>query len=772
MAGPAPGFQSTANGLSAEDSPLLGGNVTIQSDDPDAPQLDPKSGALIIPSEDGGVVVQFNPPRAIPADGADEAFYANLAERLSDGDATQIVEIVLSGIEADDQSRQEWLQIRARGEEMLGLKLEAPQNDAGNGVSPFEGMANVKHPLLAEAVVNFQATASGELYPPSGCVKVRDDRPVKPAGALELPMLGHNGGPPLDGEDPSDAAAVAAASRAEVAEALERGFNHNLTTGDRGYRPDSVRMLFSVGFGGCAFKKVYDCPIREMPISRFVDAKDLIVSNDISDLSDAGRITHRITMRRSVMRRMQIAGVYRDVDLTVPAFQPDAIEEARAQTQGLTAQPQRPEDQLHTVYECYCELDVPGHEHKRNGQPTGLPLPFKVTIDKDSRQLLELRRNWEEDDETYRARRVFVKFGFVPAMGFYDIGLLHLLGNGQKALTAAWCEALDAGMFCNFPGFLYNETMIRNWTNQNRVPPGGGLGIKVNGNLQLDQVVKPLPYKDVSPGHIAFIEHVEQRMDRLAGSAQVPVAEGRQDAPVGTTLAMIEQATKVLSAVHIGLHASLAEELQLLKERYRANPASFWKWNKRGHQWEEGLFLRALEDNEIVPASDPNTPSHMIRIMRAWAVVQIAQMAPSLFPEPQKAARRFFEMIGIADSDEFLGDPNQPPRPPPPNPAIAMVQQRAQETQQKAQVDTAKLQQQAQENAAEHQLKMAQIQAHLIEGQQDRAVGAEEVAAESADRAATRVAHQRIEAERLQGRELHPQGLAVAPPLPAPGEPP
>lgn len=736
---------------------LAGGDVAVESDDPAVqPRIDPKTGAVSIDTEDGGVVVQLNPKR--PAvEPSEEKHFANLADKLDDAVRLRIADEVMRGIDADEQSRHEWLEMRAEGIKMLGVALEKPRADAGNTTEPFEGMSTIRHPLLLEAISRFQATAAAELYPPSGPVKVRDDQPSKPAkptgAAPQTPGIGDNGGPLLD-----DVPAQSLPSRDELAEALEKGFNHNLTVVDRGYRPDSVRMLFEIGFSGCAFKKVYDCPIRERPISRFVKAADIIVSDAASDERDAGRLTHRIVMRQSVVKRMQIAGVYREIALHEPSYEPNAAEQATARAQGLDDKPQRQEDQPRTIYESYVELDIPGYEHKRSGAATGLPLPYKVTLDKDSREMLELRRNWEQDDDTFQPRRVFVKFGFIPALGFYDIGLLHLLGNGDKALTAAWREAIDCGMFGNFPGFMYNEGVIRNWTNQNRVPPGGGIGIKgIAPNIPLDNVLKPLPYKDVGAGMVALIQHIEQRMDRVAGTAELPVGEGKQDAPVGTTLALIEQATKVLAAVHIGLHASQAEEFQLLKDRYKQNPESFWKWNKKGYQWEEDLFLEAIEDCEIVPAADPNTPSHMVRIMRAWAVLQLAQVAPQLF-KLREAAQRFLQMIGVSDPDAILiseedaqalaqatasGPPTDPSK-------MAAVQQKAQEAQQEGQAKMAALAAKAQQDDKDHQAKLIEMQTDAADSERERQLSAQSQVVESADRAADRASRERVAAMREQ----------------------
>lgn len=726
---------------------LMGEVITLADHMPggDDITIDPETGDISIPTEDGGVQIIIDAPEEEDEED-DQRFYANLAGKIDDYERGRIVEEVLRGIEADDESRREWLNTRAEGIKMLGTALEHAQSDAGNSTGPFEGMSSVRHPLLLEAIVRFQSNAAAELYPPSGPVKVRDDRPTKPKGVMDMPNIGHNGGPPLD--DPMQSAEIAAADqvdREELSEALEKGFNHNLTVVDRGYRPDSVRMLFWVGFGGCAFKKIYDCPIKQRPVSRYVDASDIIVSNAVSDHRDAGRITHRIVMRPALVKRMQIAGVYRNIELHEPQFQANAQDEAVAKAQGLAATPQRQEDQPRTLYESYVELDIVGYEHKQGTKLTGIPLPWKVTIDKDARELLELRRNWDEDDDTYTARQVFVKFGFIPAMGFYDLGLLHLLGNGDRALTAAWRIALDAGMFNNFPGFIYNEGTIRNWTNQNRVPPGGGIGIKAPANVPLNQLIQPLPYKDISAGLVGMITHVEQRMDRVAGTAELPVGEGRQDAPVGTTLALIEQATKVLAAVHINLHDAQSEEFQILKDRYRENPEAFWRWNKKARAWEKEEFLRALEDFELVPAADPNTPAHMIRLIKCQAVKTVAQLNPQLY-DMQKVDEWIFKMIGVSDPDQFFAPPPNPgDAPPDPMIIAAQMQLEAKKAQIQAQLEgkLQELQLRQQESAAEHQAKMMEIAAEQQARGKDHEQGAQEAALASADRAADRQSEER-----------------------------
>ena len=720
-----------------------GAQVVILSDDDLGHTIDPDSGAAHYETGDGGVVIDLA-PQTLRRDIKDISFGANLAEVLGDDVLDQIGSELLQAIESDDESRREWLETRSRGIDMLGFKVEGDRSSNATG-SPVDGMSTVRHPLLAEAVVRFQANASAELLPSDGPVRVRNDTPPAPPNAAAF-----DNSPP----------AVPGINSADLAEALEKDLNHYLTQTDKGYRPDCVRMLFWVGFGGCGFRKVYQDPVLRRPVSRSVDAQDLIVNNNCNDLADAGRVTHRIKMRRSTMVRMRLAGAYRKVDhLATPVEDPDPVQIKVSEVQGFRSTPTRPEDHEYTVYECYCELDIPGFEHEdEDGNVSGLQLPYKVSIEKDSRQVLEIRRNWRQDDETFAARKRFVKFAFIPAMGFYDIGLLQLVGNTARALTGAQRLMLDAGMFSNFPGFLYANTAGRQKTNEFRVPPGGGVEIQTGG-LPIGQVVMPLPYKDVSTGLMALAKEIEDSGQRLAGTAELQVAESRQDAPVGTTLAMIEQATKIMSAVHITLHAAQAEEFQLLKEAFEEDPQAFWRGNRKpARKWEEAEFLAALDEADLVPAADPNTSSHMHRIMKAVAIKQLQAANPQLY-DAKEVDQRILRMIGVTDTDSLFLPP-QPAAAAPPDPKLLALQLKAQTQQQQMALKAEDAKQDAVDSAQANQ-----------QHQQD-------VMTESADRAADRSSRERVaqtreDTERLKlaSQAVHQQqaGLAQPPPASAPG---
>lgn len=636
-------------------SPSEDVNLTVTIDDGSAlePRVDPVTGAIEVPHEDGSILVDFsgeNDPE-IP-DGQDHD--ANLAEILDEYQLDTIAEDLLEGIHQDNESRAEWLEMRSRGIDMLGLKVEQSKSGVGASTAPLEGMSVVRDPVMLEAVLRFQANAQGEMLPANGPVKVVNY-------------------------------ASADTTNDRLAEALEKDLNYYLTSIATEYYPDSRRMYFWTGFSGLAFKKVYRCPLRRRPVSESVDATDLIVSDTITDLRNAQRITHQITMRKSTMKRMQILGAYRKVDVDLMQAQPsdNPVKNKVDQVQGIQPS-ERPQDLPYNVYECYCELDLPGFEHKENGEPTGLPLPYRVAIERDSRKILEIRRNWKEDDADYLAKIPFVAFPYATGLGFYGIGLLHILGNLTNALTALTREAIDAGMFANFPGFLVAKSAQRQQTNEFRIPPGGGLPIETNGN-PIGQMVMPLPYKEFGPATMQLMESLRSQAQRVGGTADTPVGEGRQDAPVGTTLALIEQATKVEGAVHKALHAAQAEEFKLLCELFKEDPEALWRGNRRSAMTAQGvdrvaLFKTALENCEIVPKADPNVPSHMTRIMRANGLLQLAAADPILY-DKRKVNERALAMMQI-DQPADLFNPPQDGGPPPPDPLkMAEVQVKAKQVE-------------------------------------------------------------------------------------------
>ena len=616
------------------DVEVMAGDVPDIGDD-DRPDVDERGNVLRIEHGDGSVTVSIDgkPIGRLTDEEASPGWFDNLAEKIDENELSRITDTLLRGIEDDINSRTEWIDDRAQGLSLLGLKIEMPGVQGAADGAPVEGMSKVRHPLLLEAVLRYQANARSEFLPTDGPVKID--------------ISSNNGSTELD----------------DLANAFERDMNHYLTSTASEYYPDTDRMLFMQGFGGCGFKKVYFCPLRNRPVSESIDADDLIVNQAATDLSNAKRITHRIMMRPSVVKRMQLLNAYRDITLVQPQqINVDAVKETKAQQQGINPTTTNADDRDREIYECYCELDIVGFEHKKRGTPTGLELPYRVTIDKSSRQVLSIVRNFDEGEKLPTARKVFVKFPFVPGMGFYDIGLLHILGNTTNAVTAAWRELLDAGMYSNFPGFLYADAGARQNSNLFRVPPGGGAMIKTGG-MPINQAVMPLPYKEPSMALFNLATEIAEYGQRVGGTAEVAVGEGRQDAPVGTTLAVIEQATKVLNSVHKRFHAAQAEEFSLIVDCFRENPESFWQMNKRpAYKWDQETFLQALENYYLTPKADPNTSSSTQRMMKVTALMQLASAAPDLY-NTQEVNKLALKTIGFTNVDELVNTGNIPPSP-------------------------------------------------------------------------------------------------------------
>ena len=721
-----------------------GADIVIAEADPaaDQPEMDDAGNILSIEHADGSITVRIDgQPLESAASRKPTGWFDNLVEQIDDMELGRISEDLLRGIRDDLTSRNDWIEDRATGLKLLGLKIEIPSMSGTADGAPVEGMSRVRHPLLLEAVLRFQANARSELLPTDGPVKIRND----------------DNDPSLE-ED-------------RLADALERDLNHYLTSTATEYYPDTDRMLLMLGFGGTAFKKVYYCPLRNRPVSETVDADDLIVNNGATDLKNAKRVTHRTYLKPSTVKRLQILGVYRDTDLSTPnEINYDSLQREEKANEGVTIGISNPDDRDREIYECYCELNVKGFEHRWKGKDTGLEIPYRVTIDLSSRKILSIVRNYDEDtSELPEARSNFVKYTFMPGFGFYDIGLLHILGNTTNAVTAAWRELLDAGMYANFPGFLFADAGARQNTNIFRVPPGGGALVKTNG-MPIQQAIMPLPYKEPSQALMALVQNIAETGMRIGGVSEMQVGEGRADAPVGTTLAMIEQAQKILNSVHKRMHSAQAQEFQLLAECFRENPGSFWQRNKKpALPWDEQRFLQALDNCELVPQADPNTASHTQRLMKVMALKQLQQAQPGLY-DPIAIDTAALQAMGWNNPDQFFAPPDAQGKPPPElMKAQAELQikkqdadtkaMEAQARAQKMQADTALEAQQFQSNQAMHEQRMGLdvSKFHVQTGLEERAMGAK------TDEAIARERLQLIDL--AQNLAVHPESAPVVAPL-------
>ena len=706
--------------------------VQIDEDKPSV-DTDEKGNILRIEHPDGSISISLDGKgignEETEAEKAKE-WFRNLVEDIGEGELVRISDELMRGVGDDIESRREWIEDRAQGIKLLGLKIEIPGLQGATDGAPIEGMSKIRHPLLLEAVLRFQANARSEMLPTDGPVKIRND---SVASTIEQDSLGN---------------------------ALEKDLNHYLTAVASEYYPDTDRMLLMLGFGGSAFKKVYFCPLRNRPVSESVDADDLIVNNGATDLRNAKRVTHRTKMRPSTVKRLQILGVYRDVDLSTPKpIDLDSVQREKNAQQGISQESFNPEDRDREIYECYCELDIGGFEHKYKGKESGLEIPYRVTIDVSTKEILSIVRNFDEDDATLpTARQNFVKYTFVPGMGFYDLGLLHILGNTTNALTAAWREMLDAGMYANFPGFLMADTGARQNTNIFRVPPGGGALVKTGG-LPISQAIMPLPYKDVGGGLMNLAENMAQTGARVGGTAEMAVGEGRADAPVGTTLAMIEQATKILNAVHKRMHSAQAEEFQLLARCFKENPESFWqRKGKPSYPWSEQTFVQALDDCELIPQADPNTSSHTQRLMKIMALKQLQSASPAMY-DPIAIDTAALKAIGWSNPEQFLA-PKDAQQKPPPELIQAQAMMKTNEMKAQAAMMDSQTKAQAAQLKGEADLMRAKIE--MIKAQNNLDLAEQELYSKAADR----VSRERIQLVDLaQNLSVHPESAGLISPL-------
>lgn len=650
--------------------------------------------AVEIEQPDGGVIVQFggwgapgsNDPYGVPEEEGEDHF-ENLVDRISPATLQRVAWELLDGIATDERARAKWIADRTEGMKLLALTVERPRSDPAGG-GAVEGQATVRHPMLLEACIKFQSNFKREMLPAAGPVKIK------------------NRGRETAATD-------------EQAEKLADLMNDYFTAKSPEYYPDTDRMSFDLGFSGTSFKKPYHCPLRRRPVSDTVEAKDLIVSNDARDLRTAQRVTHRIQMTQAIMARMQHVGAYADVELARPVTEPrDPLTLAQKRQQGISGQTNRPEDQQYTLYECHTFLEL---EELGDGEP-GLPLPYVFTIERESRQVLEVRRDWEPDDNgTYERRVAFVAYHFVPNFGFYSAGLLHILANSTQAVTAAWRILLDSGMFASFPGFLYAKSGARQDDLNFRVPPGGGQGVDLNGADDIRKTIMALPYKDPGAPTMQLVDNIAQTAQRAGGTAELIDPSGpRQNMPVGTMMAIVEQASQVISAVHERCYVSQAQELQQMLRLMREDPEAIWRLIEQEGSWTYDELVQTLNTYALLPVADPNTPTHVHRIMKMTVLKQLEQANPERY-NGRAVDERILRAIKVDDPEQLFAPP-APPQATPPDPSvvIANATKEAKLAQIGADREEAQgrlmLQAQKQQQDHEHRMAQLQLQGHTAAG--------------------------------------------------------
>lgn len=605
------------------------------TDNPDAPLivLDLGDTAIAVTDDIGAPAVHGTRTQDEDAD-----FGRNLALDTTDGTLARIASEIMEGVESDEQSRQPWIEQYTRGLDLLGLKIEEPADGQRQTGSRRQGVSRANDPLLIEAIVKYAASADGELLPAAGPAKVE-----------------------TIGQEETD--------QEQLARDFADDLNYFLTEVATEYYPDTSSMLVHQGYCGMGFKKTYRCPIRRRPVSESLYAPDLIVSEEATDLDSALRVTHSIQMLRGQLKRMQLVGQYRNVDLGQPTGQLSIGRQAQRAIntlQGLTPTANRPQDApyeiLETDYELDPEFDIPGPYERR--APDGLSLPYKITFERNTRQVLAIWRNWRPGDDLYLKRNVYTKYGMMPGLGFHSWGFLQLLGNQTRALRSCLRILIDAGMFANFPGGL-KAGKTRTATNEYAPAPGEWLDVDMTAagpNFDIRKYFMPMPYTPPNPVFVQIMELVKQDAMRLAGTVMLEVGEGRTNMPVGSILAMIEQQMQVMAAVHKRNHRAQKQELRNIRELFADNPEDLSRLCRdrpRPGDREQRIWRKAEEfmSLNLVPATDPNVPSRVHSIMLANVLVMLAEKFPQLMDQ-SAALRDAVQTIGKSP-DNYVRRPEQ-----------------------------------------------------------------------------------------------------------------
>ena len=570
----------------------------------------------IIEEEDGSVVLNFE--EAIKTELMAEPD-ANLAELLEERVLADIASELLGYYEDDKSGRQDWEDAYTDGLGLLGIKYESREE-------PFRGASGVTHPLIAEAITQFQAQAYKELLPSSGPVRTQVVGAATP-----------------DVESQSK----------RVQEFMNFQIMHVMDE----YDPEMDRLLFYLPLAGSAFKKVYFDDMLDRAVSRFVPADDLLVPYNATDLSSASRVTHVIRMNTNDVRKFQAAGFYQDVEL-LPYDDADELREKERNLVGI--EKTGGDEQDCTLLEVHTDLDLPGFEHESpfDGEKTGIKLPYIVTIDEGSSKILALRRNWREGDEFYRKIQYFSHYKFLPGLGFYGFGLLHMIGGLGRSATSILRQLIDAGTLANLPaGFKARGIRIRD--PDEPLSPGEFRDIDVPGGA-LKESILPLPYKEPSQTLMALLGFVVEAGQRFAAIADLQVGDGNQQAAVGTTVALLERGSKVMSAIHKRLHYAQKQEFRMLARVFSESLPPMYPYNVYGA--EASIKQTDFDDRiDIVPVSDPNIYSMSQRLALAQTQLQLAQTNPQMH-NLYEAYRRIYEAIGVHNIEAILPAPT-PPQP-------------------------------------------------------------------------------------------------------------
>jgi hypothetical protein len=551
----------------------------------------------------GGLEIVIEPGK----DGSED-FNANIAEEMDEDDLVSLAGDLLGEFEEDVSSRKDYMQTYVDGLDLLGMKLE-------DRTEPWPGACGVYHPLLSEALVKFQAETIMETFPASGPVKTQ--------------IIGK--------ETPE---------KVEAAARVKDDMNYQLTEKMVEYRPEHERMLWGLGLSGNAFKKVYFDPSLDRQVSIYVPTEDVVVPYGASNLETAERVTHAMRKTPNDLRKLQVAGFYRDVELGDPQDTLDEVEKKIAEKMGFRATA----DDRFKVLEMQVDLDLKGYEDKdKDGEETGIALPYIVTIEKQTQTILAIRRNWNEDDPNKIKRNHFVHYPYIPGFGFYAFGLIHLIGAFAKSGTSIIRQLVDCGTLSNLPGGFKTKG-LRVKGDDTPIAPAEFRDVDVASGTIKDNIMT-LPYKEPSQVLYSLLGTIVEEGRRFASAADLKVSDMSAQSPVGTTLAILERTLKVMSAVQARIHYAMKQEFKLLKaiirdytdDEYSYQPDSAHPRIKRSD----------YDMVEVIPVSDPNAATMSQKVVQYQAVLQLAQGAPQIYDMPL-LHRQMLEVLGIRNADKLI----------------------------------------------------------------------------------------------------------------------
>ena len=577
-------------------------------------EMEPEEGldieiqnALTTETEDGGMIVDFDPSaNEMQA----ESFDSNLVEYLDDDELNSVGNELLNAFNSDRDSRADWEETYTKGLDQLGLKIE-------DRTTPWAGACGVFHPMLSEAVIKFQSQAISEIFPAAGPVRTKIVGPIN-------------------------------SEKEKQSQRVQDYLNYLLTYEMTEYRTETEKMLFSLPLAGSAFRKIYFDPTLNRPSGIFVPAEDVVVNYGASDLETCERATHVMKKSSNDVRKMQVSGFYRDIEL--PDATPTSSDITKKYNEMTGESESYSYDTRHTILEMQVDLDLKGFEDKdENGEETGIALPYVVTIDSPSGIILSIRRNYYEDDKAKLRRMHFVHYQYLPGLGFYGFGLIHMIGGLAKSATSILRQLVDAGTLSNLPGGL-KARGLRIKGDDSPIMPGEFRDVDVPGGAIRDNITF-LPYKEPSPTLFSLLQNIVEEGKKFASIAEMKTSDMNSQAPVGTTLALLERNMKVMSAVQARLHAAMKREFEIL-----VNVIKDFTEPNYPYEVEEGQQIKVQDfDNrvDVLPVSDPNAATMAQRIMQYQAAMQLAQQAPQLYDLAQ-LHRQMLEVLGIKDVDTIV----------------------------------------------------------------------------------------------------------------------